>query len=151
MLGVIEGNAAGVKGWDIANTFPGGGGNWGGSFLTVPSQSEHPEEAKKLAAWLTAPEQQLRAFQAKGPFPSQVKALESTELKNEKNAFYNNAPTGQIFSEQAKRVSVVPFMGTKYSAINDAMQNALSRVDIDKTDSAEASWAKFETDVKALG
>ncbi|HRC00330.1 MAG TPA: ABC transporter substrate-binding protein, partial [Dermatophilaceae bacterium] len=32
MLGVIEGNAAKVKGWDIADTFPGGGGNWGGSF-----------------------------------------------------------------------------------------------------------------------
>ncbi len=60
MLGVIEGNAAGVEGWDIANVFPGGGGNWGGSFLTVPAQSEHPEEAKALADWLTAPEQQIK-------------------------------------------------------------------------------------------
>ena len=39
MLGVIEGNAAGVEGWDIANVFPGGGGNWGGSFLTVPAMA----------------------------------------------------------------------------------------------------------------
>ncbi|WP_372594649.1 ABC transporter substrate-binding protein, partial [Actinotalea sp.] len=65
MLGVIEGNAAGVEGWDIADTFPGGGGNWGGSFLTVPTQGAHPEEARELAAWLTAPEQQIKAFVAK--------------------------------------------------------------------------------------
>jgi ABC-type glycerol-3-phosphate transport system substrate-binding protein len=68
MLGVISGNAAGVTGWDIADTFPGGGGNWGGSYLTVPNQSKHQAEAKKLAAWLTAPEQQLKAFASKGTF-----------------------------------------------------------------------------------
>ncbi len=76
MLGVIEGNAAGVEGWDIANVFPGGGGNWGGSFLTVPAMGEHPAEAKALAAWLTAPEQQIKAFKAKGTFPSQVRGAE---------------------------------------------------------------------------
>ena len=42
MVGVIEGNAKGVKGWDVANTFPGGGGNWGGSYLTVPKQTAAP-------------------------------------------------------------------------------------------------------------
>ena len=59
------------------STFPGGGGNWGGSYLTVPTQSEHPEEAMALANWLTAPEQQIKAFIAKGTFPSQVDALSS--------------------------------------------------------------------------
>jgi DNA-binding Lrp family transcriptional regulator len=72
MLGVIEGNSAGVTGWDIADVFPGGAGNWGGSFLTVPAQSKHAEEAKKLAAWLTAPEQQIAAYKSKGTFPSQA-------------------------------------------------------------------------------
>ncbi|MEA5119566.1 MAG: ABC transporter substrate-binding protein, partial [Propionicimonas sp.] len=46
MLGVIEGNAAGLEGWDIANAFPGGGGNWGGSFLVVPAQGPNVEAAK---------------------------------------------------------------------------------------------------------
>jgi cellobiose transport system substrate-binding protein len=45
MLGVVAGNAEGVKGWDFADVFPGGGGNWGGSYLVVPTQSEHPDEA----------------------------------------------------------------------------------------------------------
>ncbi len=151
MLGVIEGNAAGVKGWDIADVFPGGGGNWGGSFLTVPTQSEHPAEAKALAAWLTAPEQQVKAFEAKGTFPSQVDALSSPALQAKTNAFFNDAPTGEILANRAKAVTVTPFKGPNYFAVNDAMQQALARVDVDKTDDAASSWAKFVDAVKALG
>ena len=108
MVGVIEGNAKGVKGWDVANTFPGGGGNWGGSYLTVPDQSQHQEEAKALAAWLTAPEQQIKAFKKVGTFPSQA-ALDSPELAAVTVPFFNNAPTGTIFAERAKAVTVSPF------------------------------------------
>ena len=43
---------------------------------SCPKQSEHPDEAKEFAAWITAPEQQLKAFEAKGTFPSQVDALD---------------------------------------------------------------------------
>ncbi|MBK7722184.1 MAG: extracellular solute-binding protein [Austwickia sp.] len=150
MLGVIKGNAAKVNGWDIADTFPGGGGNWGGSFLTVPSQSKHPQEAKALAEWLTAPEQQIKAFVSKGTFPSQTAALEDPKLLSSKNAFFNNAPVGQILANRAKAVEVVPFKGPKYSGINDAMQAAISRVDIDRTDTPAQSWDKFVTAVKAL-
>src|SRR5918994_2078498 len=104
MLGVIEGNAAGVEGWDIANTFPGGGGNWGGSYLVVPTQSEHPEEAQALAMWLTAPEQQIKAF-------------------------FNDAPTGEILSERAAAVPFIPHKGPKFADINTAFQQAIQRVD----------------------
>lgn len=151
MLGVIEGNAAGVEGWDIANTFPGGGGNWGGSFLTVPTQGDNQEAAQELADWLTAPEQQIKAFLSKGTFPSQVEALEAEELTSATNEFFNGAPTGEIFSERAQAVTVVPFKGPKYSGINDAMQQAIARVDIDSTDTPESSWEKFVTAVEALG
>jgi len=151
MLGVIEGNAKGVTGWDIADVFPGGGGNWGGSFLTVPAQGKHTAEAKALASWLTAPEQQIKAFIAKGTFPSQQEALTSQDLLGVANAFFNNAPTGEILANRAKAVSVSPFKGPKYFAINDAMQQALTRVDVDKTDDPASSWAKFLTEVKNLG
>lgn len=150
MLGVIEGNAAGVEGWDIANVFPGGGGNWGGSYLTVPTQGENQAEAKKLAAWLTAPEQQVKAFNAKGTFPSQLEALESEELLSATNAFFNEAPTGEILAERAQAVDVTPFKGPKYFPINDAMQQALTRVDVDQTDDPSSSWEKFVTAVNAL-
>ncbi|HEX6148348.1 extracellular solute-binding protein [Nocardioides sp.] len=150
MLGVVEGNAEGVEGWDIANVFPGGGGNWGGSFLTVPSQGENVEEAKEVAAWLTAPEQQVKAFAAKGTFPSQVEALESDEVTSATNAFFNDAPTGQILAERAQAVTVQPYKGPKYSDILQAFQAAVLRVDDGSQDAAE-SWDQFVTDVEALG
>ena len=152
MLGVISGDAAGVTGWDIADVFPNGGGNWGGSYLTVPAQGAHPEAAKALANYMTDPAQQIAAFITTGNFPSQVDAYTNSALTGATNAFFNNAPTGQIFINRAKAVNPVPpFKGPNYFAVNDAMQQALSRVDVDKTDDAAASWAKFVTDVKALG
>ncbi|MDV3220545.1 ABC transporter substrate-binding protein [Intrasporangium sp.] len=150
MVGVIEGNAKGVKGWDVANTFPGGGGNWGGSYLTVPTQSEHQDEAKALAAWLTAPEQQIKAFKAVGAFPSQKAALDSPDLASVTVPFFNDAPTGKIFADRAKAVTVSPFKGPKYFPINDAMQQALTRIE-DGSATPEASWDKFVADVQALG
>jgi cellobiose transport system substrate-binding protein len=145
MLGVIEGNAKGVKGWD----FPGGGGNWGGSYLVVPKQSQHPKEAQELADWLTAPEQQIKAFKKVGAFPSQQEALGSQELLSVKDDFFDNAPTGTIFAERAKAVTVSPYKGTHYFAINDAMQNALTRVE--QGTSPQDSWNTWVSDVKALG
>ena len=151
MLGVIEGNAAGVTGGDIADTFPGGGGNWGGSFLTVPTQGAHPEEAKALADWLTAPEQQIKAFVAKGTFPSQVDALKSQDLLGVTNPFFNNAPTGQILANRAAAVTVAPFKGANYFAINQLVQDAITRVAVDQTDDPNSSWDKAVTGFAELG
>jgi cellobiose transport system substrate-binding protein len=150
MLGVVEGNAEGVDGWDFANVFPGGGGNWGGSFLTVPAQGKNTEEAKEVAAWLTAPEQQVKAFAAKGTFPSQVDALESPEITGATNAFFNDAPTGEMLAERAKAVTVQPYKGPKYSDILQAFQAAILRVD-DGSQDPDESWDQFVTDVEALG
>lgn len=151
MLGVIEGNAAGVKGWDIANVFPGGGGNWGGSYLTVPEQGKNKEAARELAAWLTAPEQQVKAFKAKGTFPSQVEALKDEAITTDTNAFFNDAPVGKILAERADAVKVQPYKGPHYFAIDTAVQDAITRVVQDKTDNREASWNKAVEEVKALG
>ncbi|WP_188037045.1 ABC transporter substrate-binding protein [Actinotalea sp. JY-7885] len=142
MLGIIEGNAAGVTGWDIADVFPGGGGNWGGSYLTVPTQSEHPEEAMALANWLTAPEQQIKAFNSKGTFPSQSAAHESDDLLTSTNDFFNDAPTGQILVNRAEAVTATPYKGTNYFAIHTTVADGLTRVDVDQTDDAASSWEK---------
>jgi len=150
MLGVISGNAPDVTGWDVANVFPGGGGNWGGSYLTVPAQGANIEAAKKLAAWLTAPEQQMTAFAAAGTFPSQVEAYESTELQEASNEYFNNAPVGQILIDRSQAIEVAPFKSVKYFPINDALQRALTRVDVDASMSIEESWELFVADVNAL-
>jgi cellobiose transport system substrate-binding protein len=150
MLGVVEGNAEGVAGWDFADVFPGGGGNWGGSFLTVPAQGDNIEEATEVAAWLTAPEQQAKAFAAKGTFPSQVDALEAPEITGASNAFFNDAPIGEILANRAEAVTVQPYKGPKYSDILQAFQASLLRVD-DGSQTAAESWDQFLTDVEALG
>ena len=149
MLGVIEGNAEGVSGWDFADVFPGGGGNWGGSFLTVPAQGDHPEEAKQFAKWITAPEQQARAFEAIGAFPSQVEALDAPEVRSATNTFFNDAPIGEILSNRAQAITVQPYKGPKYSDILQVFQAAVTRVD-DGSTTPEKSWQTFLADVKRM-
>jgi cellobiose transport system substrate-binding protein len=149
MLGVISGNAENTTGWDIANVFPGGGGNWGGSYLTVPANGENVAAAQDLAAWLTAPEQQIKAFENAGTFPSQNDALTSKTLLDSTNAYFNNAPVGQILTDRANAVTVSPFKGAFYFQINDGMQKALTRVE-DGTQDATASWDQWVSEVKAL-
>lgn len=142
MLGVIEGNAAGVEGWDVANVFPGGGGNQGGSYLTVPSMGKNTAEAKKLAAWLTAPEQQIEAFKAKGTFPSQVEALDSEALKDVSEPFFNDAPVGQIMADRAEAVTVTPYKGPNYFSATTIVNDAINRVEVEDVDSTDSSWEK---------
>ena len=150
MLGVVEGNAAGVTGWDVANVFPGGGSNSGGSFLMVPTQSKHPEEAKAFADWLTAPEQQIKAFKTKGNFPSQVKALDDASLKDYSSPFFNNAPVGSILIDRAKAVQVRVYAGPNYASIRGVVGDALTRVETN-VDDADASWKKALEAYDALG
>ncbi|MCL6423831.1 extracellular solute-binding protein [Brachybacterium sp. JHP9] len=150
MTGPIQGNSEGVEGWDIANVFPGGGGNWGGSYLSVPAQGKNVEAAKKLAAWLTAPEQQIVAFKAKGTFPSQKKALESADVTGVTNEFFNDAPVGQIFSDRATAIETQPFVGPKFFVINTVVADAITRWDVDGGDPA-ASWDQAITQYDELG
>ncbi len=149
MLGVISGNAKDVTGWDVANVFPNGGGNWGGSYLTVPANGEHVAAAQELADWLTSPETQIKAFVNAGTFPSQNDALTDQTLLDFTNEYFNDAPVGTIFSERAKAVDVSPFKGQYYFQINDAMQKALTRVE-DGTQDAAASWKQWVSEVEAI-
>lgn len=134
--------------WDIADVFPGGGGNWGGSYLAVPKSSEHQSEAQEFITWITAPEQQLKIFASLGNFPSQVKALEDPTLLETKDAYFNNAPAGEIFSNRAAAIDVQPYHGPLYSDILGKFQDAINRVD-QGTD-PEKSWSTFQSEVASL-
>ncbi|MFD6448310.1 extracellular solute-binding protein [Promicromonospora sp. NPDC060204] len=151
MTGAVEERAGGVEGWDVANVFPGGGGNWGGSFLTVPETGAHTEAAKELAAWLTDPAQQTKAFEAAGTFPSQLEAQDSEAVQASTNAFFNDAPVGEIFSERAQSIDGAPFKGANYFAIRDEVTNALNRVDVTKSQDADKAWDEAVEKAAALG
>jgi cellobiose transport system substrate-binding protein len=150
MIGVIEEQAgpAHAGKWAVTDAFPGGGGNWGGSYLTVPTQSEHPKEAA-LAAWLTAPEQQIKAFQAKGTFPSQVEALEAPELLETTSEYFGGAEIGELFAEQARKVSHAQYKGPGDGKIQEnASSPALQAVEQGK--SPEEGWQQFVAEAKRI-
>ncbi|QRP47149.1 ABC transporter substrate-binding protein [Amycolatopsis sp. FDAARGOS 1241] len=151
MLGVIKEQAGPENAgkWAVTDAFPGGGGNWGGSYLTVPTQSKHPREAAALAAWLTAPEQQLKAFQAKGNFPSQVKALSSPELLSQTDAYFGGAKIGELFAEQAKKVAQAQYKGPNDGQIQENVTApALQAVEQGK--SAADGWQQLVDGAKKL-
>ncbi len=149
MLGVISGSAPDVTGWDIADVFPNGGGNWGGSYLTVPADGENVDAALALASWLTAPEQQMQAFANAGTFPSQVEALESSELAESTNEYFNDAPVGEILATRAEAVTVAPYKDADYFKYHDALQNAVNRV-FDGLEDQETAWNTWVAEVEAF-
>ncbi len=133
--------------WDIA-AVPGGGGNWGGSYLTLPKQGKNVKEAAALAKWLTSPEQQAKVFRTKGNFPSTVTLYKDPVITDFKSPFFNNAPMGQIFAKSVTEM-VPQYMGPKSGDINTAIINGLNRVSEGKQ-SPDDSWAQVLKDVKAL-
>jgi cellobiose transport system substrate-binding protein len=149
MMGYIQGQAPNTKGkWDIA-AVPGGGGNWGGSFLTVPKQSSHAQEAYALAKYLTSPASEAYIFKQTGNLPSQPKLLKSKPVRSFKNPFFNRAPVGKIFATSALKLKP-QVLGAHQGDIQTAVSNAIQRVEQHKQ-SPGASWKQFLKDVKAIG
>ncbi|WP_374237528.1 ABC transporter substrate-binding protein [Lentzea sp. CC55] len=141
MLGVVETQAGPEnKGkWAVTDAFPNGGGNWGGSYLTVPKQSKNAKKAAELAAWLTAPEQQVKAFKAKGTFPSQLKALDAPELLEQTNAYFGDVKAGALFATQAKKIKAAQYKGPADGQIQETVFSpALQSVEQGKN--SEEAW-----------
>ncbi|MET9627345.1 extracellular solute-binding protein [Lentzea sp. NPDC006480] len=125
--------------WDVT-TAPGGGGNWGGSFLAIPKQGKHPKEAYELAKWLTSPEQQKRIFKETGNLPSQPKVYKDSEVTATVNEYFNKAPVGQIFGNSAESLKPT-YRGTKDSKVTPIFNSALQRVEQGKQPTADA-WTQ---------
>lgn len=145
MTGVIQGaagdDAAGL--WDITDA-PGDGGNWGGSFLAVPAETEHPEEAAKLAKFLTTPEAHIVAFEELGNLPSSPQALEDEAVMEATNEYFSDAPTGQIFGAGAQDFQPV-HLGPQNNAIRTAYEDALRSVEQGERTPDEAWEAARQT------
>ncbi|MBV2364837.1 extracellular solute-binding protein [Streptomonospora nanhaiensis] len=151
MLGHIE-STAGEEGegqWNVADV-PGEGGNWGGSFLAVPAQSEHPEEAAELAKFLTSPEGQLSAWEEANVLPSSPEALESAEVTGFTRPYFNDAPVGEIYSATALELEPVYF-GPDMQAIDDAFRQALESVEQGQAEPDEGWDNAVEESQRATG
>ncbi|MGW7299671.1 ABC transporter substrate-binding protein [Streptomyces sp. NPDC054829] len=149
MLGMIEQQSGEENAgkWDVAKV-PGNGAVRGGSFLAVPQQSDHPEEAADLVKFLTSAKGQTTAFKAKGNFPSALKAIDSPEVKEYSAPYFSDAPVGKIFGESVKALKPV-YLGPQNIAINDAVVAALTAVEQGKL-SPDKAWDKAVADAERL-
>ena len=92
MLGHIQDTAPDQKGkWDIA-AIPGGGGNWGGSWWTIPEQGKHATRRPTSSSGWSQPEQQIEVFKTVGNLPSQPALYKDPAVLDFKKEFFSNAP-----------------------------------------------------------
>ncbi len=146
MMGYIQGNAPDTKGkWDIAK-IPGGSGNWGGSYVTVPSQGKNVDAAVELAKWLTAPEQNIKLFKSIGNFPSQESTWSQPEIADFTSEFFSNAPAGKIFPASLENAPVQVY-GPQSGVIGNTFAGALNSVE-QGTD-PEKAWESAMKDIEA--
>jgi cellobiose transport system substrate-binding protein len=147
MLGLIKefGGDAQKGKWDVAGV-PGGGGNWGGSWLAVPTQSKHPKEAAELVKFLTSPQGQIGAFKAANNLPSSPQALNDPAVKAFNNPYFNNAPVGQIYGPTATSLKPV-FLGANNQEVRTAVEADMRAIAQGKL-SPSSGWSKAVSDAK---
>lgn len=149
MMDYIKGQAPTTKGkWDIAD-IPGGGGNQGGSQLTMPIKKagmpNHKQQAWDFITWYLAPAQQLKVFTMYGLFPSTPSLYTDSDLVGFKDPFFNNAPTGAIYADGVKKLKPI-FEGKLQRCIDMAMGSALSLVINGKEKVTTKAFAKGLSD-----
>ncbi|MBN9653536.1 carbohydrate ABC transporter substrate-binding protein [Halobacillus sp. GSS1] len=102
-------------------------GNWGGSYVAIPSETKHSEEAYKFAKWMLSPENQLESFVESGLFPSAPEVYEMEEFVNNSDEYFGGQNTAAYFAEAAKDIPEV-YKGPKYVTVNNEVLTALRNV-----------------------
>jgi cellobiose transport system substrate-binding protein len=132
--------------WDIT-TVPGGGGNWGGSFLGVPTASKNQKLAIELVDFLTSADGQMGAFEEVGNLPSNPTLYTTPALEDFTNEYFSDAPTGQLFAAGASALKPV-YLGAKNQPVRDAVENALRSAENGEK-SSDDGWATAVSDAEA--
>jgi cellobiose transport system substrate-binding protein len=132
--------------WDIT-TVPGGGGNWGGSFLAVPTVSKNQDLAVELVDFLTSADGQMGAFEEVGNLPSNPTLYTTPALEDFTNDYFSDAPTGQLFAAGATALEPV-YLGAKNQPVRDAVENAMRSVENGEK-SSEDGWSTAVSDAEA--
>lgn len=134
--------------WGVIPLPGGTGGNWGGTYLSIPKSSKNVAAAAELAAFLTGADAEVKEFKAGLAFPSNIKAL--PQISGVTDAYFSGAPIGQIFSASGKTAPYQP-SGVDDGVINDALADALNSVENNGV-SAEDAWDAATTTIEdAIG
>lgn len=153
MAGIIAENAEGIDGWRIGDTFPDGGGNWGGSFFAVPATGENTAWAVELADYLTTPEAAISWFHTTGQFPSQLEAMSSPDISDTENPFFGDQHVGQIYGDLAAAAGEAAaggFRGENFAGIQTLVTDGIRLVESDSA-SADEAWESVVSNFEALG
>ena len=142
MMGYIQGQAGDAYAgkWDVSPVLPGGGGNWGGSWLGVPSGGPNEAAAIALVEWLSAKDQQITMWTSKaqgGHFPSNQPAAEEPAVQSATSEYFSKAPVGEIFGGIASEMSIPP-IGLYDTLIQNAFTTQLTNVETKGTSPDDA-------------
>ncbi len=129
LKGWMEGNAPDAVGkWRVATLPTEFAANWGGSYISIPSETDHPQEAYDFVEWLVSPDNQLQSFQSKGLFPSATSVYDMEEFKTNEDEFFGGQVTSTVFAEAAQDIDGAVFKGVKYFPVHQEVLNALHNV-----------------------
>lgn len=145
MLGYIKQQSGNqnAKNWSVLPLPEGLGGNWGGSYLSIPKDSPNAAAAAQLAQFLTSAESETKEFKAGLAFPSNSESLE--QIADVTDPYFNGAPIGKIFSDGFRAAPDQP-LGVDDGTIDNTIGEALTSVESNKVP-PEQAW---ETAMKTL-
>jgi cellobiose transport system substrate-binding protein len=125
--------------WDVTD-IPGPGGNWGGSFYTIPDQFDDytTQETYNFIEWLIQGPQQIAIFQNVGNLPSQDALYSDPGIQAYSSDFFNGAPIGAIFSKTAADIPGAIYYAPKHPDVRTAVETVLNEVQNGTIDIADA-------------
>lgn len=125
--------------WDLAD-IPGPGGNWGGSFFTIPNQGTEYEQKSSYALieWLIQPDQQRKMMEETGKLPSLVTILESDDLSSYTNTFFNDVPYNEVLAKTVLDIPVAVYYAPNNNLVRYAVEGILDEVQLGNVAIADA-------------
>ncbi|WP_215402770.1 ABC transporter substrate-binding protein [Vibrio gigantis] len=133
--------------WAVANLPDGIYGSWGGSFLSIPTQSDNPDEAWELIKYMTTKRDvQLKHFETIAAFPANVTTYDDA-LFEEEMEFLGGQQARLIFAEVAKNIKPVSPAQGDHVARSIILENALMEV-LDEGKDIETALKEAERLIK---
>ncbi|WP_112480155.1 ABC transporter substrate-binding protein [Vibrio variabilis] len=133
--------------WAVSNLPDGIYGSWGGSFLSIPTQSQHQDEAWKLIEFMTADrDSQLKHFETIAAFPANVTTYDD-KLFDQEVEFLGGQKARQLFAEVANNIKPVAPAKGDHVARSIILENALMEV-LDEGKDIKTALAEAERLIK---
>jgi cellobiose transport system substrate-binding protein len=104
--GDIKSSVADTAGLWRVTQMPGGPANIGGSFLTIPAETEDKEAALEVIKALLSPENQAVMYTETGNFPARTTALDEPGL-HDGDDFFGGQDTVAVFVEASENMPTV--------------------------------------------